>query len=474
MPPLLCAAAARDAAGRTGLNTLFWGRRHQCLSSTLLALLLSGAVSTPAHAQRAVPERARSMSAASRQADVQSVAQELREQAGGRIKRFYAERGFWPLWAETGSVGPSAQALLGFLETADLDGLDPRDYRVASVRKAVNDARRGDAAAVARAELQLSRAFAAYVDDMRRMPLIEMIYFERSLKPKSQSAENILRVAAIAPDFRAYVASMTWMSPHYVRLRKVLERARKQGMSNAELNRIRLNLDRARVLPGPWTRHVVVDAASGQLWYYQGGKQSGVMRVVVGRAETPTPMFAGVLHYAVLNPYWNVPVGLVQSTIAPNVLGGRSLRAMRMEVLSDWSATPTKVDAATVNWRAVADGTEQIRVRQRPGGANSMGKVKFTFPNDEGIYLHDTPDRALFRKSRRHFSDGCIRLEDAAGLGKWLLDGPMRTKSNDPEQLLSLPGGVPIFLTYLTVADGSQARVQFLADVYNRDAQDRN
>lgn len=410
------------------------------------------------------------MSSASRPAESQGVALELREQAGGRIKRFYAARGFWPLWVEAGRIGPSAQVLLEFLETADLDGLDPRDYKIGTIRKAVNDARQGDAASVARAELQLSRAFADYVDDMRRDRKVGMTYLERSLKPKKQSADNVLQTAAIVPNLRSYVTTMAWMSPHYVRLRKALDRARKQGMSNDQLSRIRLNLDRARVLPGPWTRHVVVDAASGRLWYYQGGKQSGTMRVVVGTAETQTPMFAGVLHYAILNPYWNVPVQLAQSNIAPKVLGGRSLRTMRMEVLSDWSATPAKVDPATVNWQAVADGTEQIRIRQLPGSANSMGKVKFLFPNDEGIYLHDTPDRALFSKRDRHFSNGCIRLEDATGLGKWLFDGPMRTRSNDPEQLLPLPGGVPIFLTYLTVTESGRGGVQFLNDVYNRDA----
>lgn len=405
---------------------------------------------------------------------MQGVAVELREQAGGRIKRFYAARDFRPLWVEAGKIGPSAQVLLEFLGTADLDGLSPGAYRVDTVRQAVMDAGRGDAASLARAELQLSEAFAGYVDDMRRDRKAGVTYLERSLKPRKQAADEVLSVAAIMPNFTAYVRSMGWMSPHYVRLRSALDRANRQGMTSAGLSRIRRNLDRARILPGPWTRHVVVDSASGRLWYYQGGRQSGTMRVVVGTPETQTPMFAGVLHYVTLNPYWNVPVQLVQSTVAPKVLGGRSLRTMGMEVLSDWSATPAKVDPATVNWRAVADGSQQIRVRQLPGAGNAMGKVKFLFPNDDGIYLHDTPERSLFSQANRHLSNGCVRLEDAAGLGKWLFDGPMRTRSKEPEQLMSLPGGVPIYLTYLTVAESRRGGVQFLNDVYNRDGPSRN
>jgi L,D-transpeptidase YcbB len=432
--------------------------------------LLACTISAPALAQRDAPVRAKSASssAAGQSAAARSVAVEIREQAGGRIKRFYSERGFWPLWAANGRIGPEAGALLNFLESADLDGLDPDDYKIDDVRTALNNARPGDAASIARAELQLSRAFAAYVEDMRSNPKVGMIYLDKSLEPRKLRADTVLRAASMAPAFGTYISTMGWMSPHYTRIRKLVERARDRGMSGEQLRRIRLNLDRARILPGAGMQHIVVDAASGRLWYYKDGRQGGTMRVVVGTPETPTPMLAGVLHYAILNPYWNIPVDLAQRNIAPKVLGGRSLRAMRMEALSDWSARPAKLDPATINWQAVADGTQQVRLRQLPGRANSMGKVKFMFPNEEGIYLHDTPDRALFTKANRHFSNGCIRLENAAGLGNWLFASKMSTKSRDPEQLRALPMPVPIYLTYLTVTE-NKSGIQFLSDVYGRD-----
>src|SRR5690606_24392611 len=113
------------------------------------------------------------------------------------------------------------------------------------------------------------------------------------------------------------------------------------------------------------------------------------------------------------NPYWNVPTYLARKSIAPKILGGRTLTSMKMEALSDWSATARPLDPRTIDWGAVASGAQEIRLRELPGSHNSMGRVKFLFPNDEGIYLHDTPDRALLKKPDRHFSNGCIRLEDA-------------------------------------------------------------
>src|SRR3546814_17617792 len=89
-------------------------------------------------------------------------------------------------------------------------------------------------------------------------------------------------------------------------------------------------------------------------------------------------------------------------------------------------------------------------LRELPGRSNSMGKVKFLFPNDEGIYLHDTPDRALLGKPDRHFSNGCIRLENAAKLGQWLLHRSIATKSTAPETAVPLPVEVPVYLTYIT------------------------
>lgn len=392
----------------------------------------------------------------------------IRSEARGKVRDFYAARGFQPLWAADGTILPQAAALVDDLATADADGLKPLSYKPQKLLDAIAAAGGGDARAVAKAEVLLSTSLARYIRDLRKPGRggAETIWLDPRLKPVKLAPDAVLRAAALPQPFADYVATMGWMSPHYVRLRALMVRARADGADRDTIDRLRRNLDRARVLPGPWTHHVVVDASSGRLWYYQAGRQLGTMKVVVGRPETPTPMLAGMLQYAILNPYWNVPVDLAQTLVAPKVLAGRSLKAMGYEALSDWSATPQRLSASAIDWRAVAAGTQELRLRQLPGGANSMGRVKFMFPNDLGIYLHDTPDRHLFKPADRHFSNGCIRLEDAPGLGKWLLGRPIRSAGRAPEQAVPLAAPVPVYLTYLTAKDDG---VGFREDVYGRD-----
>ncbi|MET0241410.1 MAG: L,D-transpeptidase family protein [Sphingobium sp.] len=395
----------------------------------------------------------------------------LRAEAGGALKRFYAERGYAPLWLRGDAVGPAASDFVGFLRTAKLDGLRPSSYDIDKLREAIGAARGGDPLALAKAELLLSDTFAKFVRDQRRAGgKVAMIWAAKSLKPQRMKVEAILRAAALSGPFPAYVADMAWMSPHYVRLRGLLARAEKAGGSEEALGRLRLNLDRARLLPGPWTMHIVVDASAARLWYYQGGKQLGTMRVVVGAQETQTPMMAGLLQWATLNPYWNIPDYLAQGNIAPKILSGRSPESMRIEALSDWSANPAVLDPATIDWAAVAAGKQEVRLRERPGPANSMGRIKFLFANDEGIYLHDTPNRALLVKDDRHLSNGCIRLEDAPVLARWLMRQSLATaaKSKGAEHVVNLPVPVPVYLTYLTARE-TKAGLAFGKDVYGRD-----
>ncbi|HEX7853050.1 MAG TPA: L,D-transpeptidase family protein [Sphingobium sp.] len=393
----------------------------------------------------------------------------MRDEAGGFVKRFYAERDYKPLWIVNGRLSSAAEDYIGYLRTADLDGLRPSSYGMDDLRDAIADARsNGDPAALAHAELMLSDSFGRFVRDQRRPVGVGMVYADRKLRPRKLKPDVPLRAAALSGPFATYVGDMAWMSPHYVRLRTLLARAEKAGSSEEDIDRIRLNLDRARVLPGPWTMHIVVDASSARLWYYQAGKLLGTMKVVVGAEATQTPMMAGTLQWAILNPYWNIPDYLAEKNIAPKVLSGRSLTSMHIEALSDWSANPQRLAPETIDWQAVASGKDVIRLRELPGAANSMGKVKFLFPNDEGIYLHDTPNRDLLDKPDRHLSNGCIRLEDAPGLGRWLLQKSIATASKTPEQYTPLPVQVPVYLTYLTATETDKG-IAFRPDIYGRD-----
>jgi murein L,D-transpeptidase YcbB/YkuD len=235
--------------------------------------------------------------------------------------------------------------------------------------------------------------------------------------------------------------------------------------------KLALNLDRARLLPGPGVRHIEVNVAAQRLIYYRDGAEVGQMKVVVGKPSEQTPMLAGMMRYATLNPYWNVPSDLVHRRIVERVLKGATLQKLGFEALSDWSANAQVLDPGTIDWQAVAAGRQELRVRQLPGPSNAMGKVKFMFPNDLGIYLHDTPERELFAKPVRQFSSGCVRVENAALLGEWLFGRPLLAETSAPEQHVPLPEPVPVYLTYLT-AEPRDGGVAYLEDGYGRDGAD--
>lgn len=197
-------------------------------------------------------------------------------------------------------------------------------------------------------------------------------------------------------------------------------------------------------------RMVLVDAASARLYMIENGVVRDSMRVIVGKPASATPVMRSTLHYATLNPYWNVPTDLARDLIAPKVLAeGISYLADRgYEVVSAFASGARTLDPASVDWHAVADGRATVRVRQRPGPANSMGRVKFGFANDDGIFLHDTPRKELFAQDQRNISNGCVRLEDADRLARWLL-GTEPPAASQPEQHVALPRGVPLIITYL-------------------------
>jgi len=215
---------------------------------------------------------------------------------------------------------------------------------------------------------------------------------------------------------------------------------------------------------------MLVDSGSQRLTLFENGQPVDSMKIIVGTNELPTPLIASIMYYVTYNPYWHAPDHLVRKTIAPNVLrlGPKYLKSRGYNVIEAWSENPKIVDPATVDWKAAAAGKTHLLVQQDPGPLNSMGNLKFPFPNPEDIYLHDTPNKALFAKALRNLSNGCVRVEDARRLGRWLLGTEPVAPSADPEVRVQLAQGVPIVLTYLTaqVRDG---KLSYTDDFYGWD-----
>jgi murein L,D-transpeptidase YcbB/YkuD len=395
---------------------------------------------------------------------------EIADRAGRDLRAFYAARGNQPLWLnEFGRPSGAASMLMSHLRTAQFDGVDPKKLKFSRLAKAVDAARRGDTDDVAKAEVALSTAFAAYVRAMRGAGREQMIYESEALAPVVPTVGAALETAAASSDgLEDYVAEMRWMHPLYAPLRDAMEDPR---FSESQRRQMWTNLARVRAIPAmPSGRHILVDAASATLWMYEDGKVADSMKVVVGKPELQTPMMAGFIRHAVLNPYWNVPDDLVRNNISANVLdrGIGYLKNGRYQVLADWRPDAPVVDPATVDWRAVHEGTARVHVRQLPGGDNFMGKVKFEFPNAQGIYLHDTPDKQLLRLGERQLSSGCVRLEDAGRMHRWLMGEALPGRVREAEKVVPLPEMVPIYITYLTAIPDGQA-IAFRGDPYGRD-----
>jgi murein L,D-transpeptidase YcbB/YkuD len=382
------------------------------------------------------------------------------------VEAFYAARGHRPLWLDPwGQLRPEARILFGLLRSARADGLDPERYDLRTLDRALLASGRGSPQAARHAEELLSHVFVAYVRDLRRPPEAAITWVDPELQPAPPSPRAVLEAAAAAPSLHDYLADMGWMHPLYAGLRSAIATGREQDSAL-----LRVNLERARALPAPRGRYIVVNASAARLTAYEDGRIVDSMRVVVGKPAQPTPMMAAYIRYTSLNPYWNVPPDLAAERIAPNVLrqGAGYLRSKGYQLLSSWDEDARPLDPATVDWKAVADGRSEIRVRQLPGPSNAMGQMKFMFPNAQGIYLHDTPDKELLGEASRMFSGGCVRLEDAPRLARWLHGRDLQPKGAGPEQKVPLDRPVAVYLTYLTAIPEDGA-IAYFPDVYGRD-----
>lgn len=245
------------------------------------------------------------------------------------------------------------------------------------------------------------------------------------------------------------------------------------------LQQIELNLERWRWLPHDLgRRHIVVNIAGFNLEVVEDDRRVMSMRVIVGKPYQQTPVFSERMRYLVFSPYWQVPYSIATREILPKLREDPAYLAREnLTVLQGWGGDEKIVDPATVDWDSVSAKGFPYRFRQEPGPDNSLGRVKFMFPNRFNVYLHDTPSRQLFQRSERTFSHGCIRIEKPMELAEYLLaerEGWDRQRildaaSRQQEQAVSLPEPVPVHILYWTAWASADGSVQFRQDIYNRD-----
>ncbi|MCW3075302.1 MAG: L,D-transpeptidase family protein [Flaviaesturariibacter sp.] len=222
-----------------------------------------------------------------------------------------------------------------------------------------------------------------------------------------------------------------------------------------------INLERMRWLPHePEGNLIVVNIPEFKLHVYEGKKKAFDMVVVVGKEGHNTTMFNGDLNQVVFSPYWNVPPSIVKSEILPKLASNPGyLAAQNMEQVGTEGGLP--------------------KIRQLPGEGNSLGQVKFLFPNSFNIYFHDTPSKSLFEKDKRAYSHGCIRLAEPEKMAQYLLrNNPEWTSDRifdamnaGTEKYVKLKRPVPVVITYYTAWVDEQGRLNFRDDIYSHDKQ---
>jgi murein L,D-transpeptidase YcbB/YkuD len=384
------------------------------------------------------------------------------------VATFYTAYNPQPIWTRNGMNEAAVAQLVAILQRAPFDGFAEGPQLAAQVQAAAAQARTGNPAALGVAERTFSGAWVRYVQAVKQ-PTPGMIYAYPVLKPQGTGVAQILLTAAAAPSLEQHLASVSNINSVYAQLRDTAF-AEAQASGNMTPDpRLLANLDRVRSLPAKG-RFMLVDSGSSMLTLYQDGQQLDSMKVITGTEELPTPLIASVMYYITYNPYWHAPDHLVRKTIAPNVihLGLRYFKSHGYDVIDEWSENANVIDPKSIDWKAAAAGKLHLKIRQAPGPLNSMGILKFPFPNPEDIYLHDTPDHTKFALANRNLSNGCVRVEDAKRLGRWLLGHDPVSPGDDAETRVQLPQGTPIYLTYITaqVRDG---KVTYLPDIYGWD-----
>jgi len=407
------------------------------------------------------------------------------------VAAFYAARDFAPLWSTDGNANPEVKSAMERLERAADDGLDLKGFPR-------RPAPAGSDEDLVLADIALSDAVVAYgrqasgsrVDPHAISPLI-------GAKPEVAEASIILAIVATAgEDAGAALKGFNPPQKAYEALRDKLAELRRERVpaarapsipagpalkgglrdARAPVIRARLSLDgqnsaavakpsrleaeilanmeRWRWMPRDMGEsRIEVNIPDFEVVVIENGRIVQRNRVVVGKEQTPTPIFSNKMQFLIVNPYWNVPQSIIRKEMLPKLGADPSyFRRLGYQV-------------ASVGGR--------LRVRQPPGERNALGRIKFMFPNDYSVYLHDTPSRALFSESRRAYSHGCVRVDDPFRFAETVLGrangwSEQRVKGliGGKERYVYLPNPLPVHIEYFTTYVDESGRLQLRDDVY--------
>jgi L,D-transpeptidase YcbB len=247
----------------------------------------------------------------------------------------------------------------------------------------------------------------------------------------------------------------------------------------ARIRQIELNLERWRWIPRDLGfRYILVNIADYSLAVVENQATVLEMRVVVGKAYRRTPVFSEKMKYLVLNPFWNIPIKIAVEDKLPVIRKNPLyLTQQHIKVFESWGEEAPEINPSIINWNRVNANYFPYRLRQDPGPLNALGRIKFVFPNKFSVYLHDTPQRSLFKRASRDFSSGCIRIEKPVELAKYLLQNDpqwssqkiMETIDSGVTTVVRIKDPIPVHLLYWTAWATETGTVHFGNDIYDRD-----
>jgi murein L,D-transpeptidase YcbB/YkuD len=242
------------------------------------------------------------------------------------------------------------------------------------------------------------------------------------------------------------------------------------------IRQIRLNMERTRqVFAAEREDFLLVNIPAFTVTLFRGGEADVMTRVIVGEEDMQTPLFEALLKSVVLNPTWTVPRKIASEELLPKIRSDLSFLARNGYDVVDRDGQA--VDPADVDWASLHKNNFPYTLVQRPGPRNELGRIKFLFPNEYGVCMHDTPNKGLFTRDSRAFSHGCVRMQDPVDFAGHLLGPEGWTSERIATQLetnethtIALAEPLPVVLVYLTAEADADGTVYFYRDIYGRDA----
>jgi murein L,D-transpeptidase YcbB/YkuD len=367
-------------------------------------------------------------------------------------QRFYKQNGYQLAWSDGAHPRAALDGLITAVRAADQDGLEPGAYHVDELdaaRRAALDADRAIAL-----DLRATYGYLRYATDLSAGTIApEDLNPQWHASRRSLSPREALQAGLSENNIGQSLLRLAPQSPQYLGLKHQLAIAR-QKQETAAIEPIVMNMERWRWLPDDLgSRYLMVNIPAFRLDAIEDGKSVLDMKVVTGKKASPTPVLADRMTTVVFSPYWNIPQDIVRKEILPKVERDPGyLQKNHME--------------------ADANGN----LRQLPGKGNSLGQVKFIFPNHFNVYLHDTPSQSLFERIERDFSHGCVRVDEPLRLARYVLrDQPEWTDEKikaamaaGTERSVPLKQPLPIYLVYFTAWENNGA-LATVPDVYGID-----